>query len=97
MSKPVLLYYRLLSWQPENQALAAANFAVHELDNPDQDTDEILKGIQACCAPLGFYFGSGKMERCPNLRAIVTNTTGVPHIDMPAAAARDIAGEVIMP
>ena len=91
MSKPVLLYYRLLSWQPENQALAAANFAVHELDNPDQDTDEILKGIQACCAPLGFYFGSVKMERCPNLRAIVTNTTGVPHIDMPAAAARDIA------
>lgn len=91
MSKPALLYYRLLSWQPENQALAAAGFTVHELDNPDQDTDEILAAIEACCAPLGFYFGSEKMDRCPKLRAIVTNTTGVPHIDMAAAAARDIA------
>ncbi|MDP6688670.1 MAG: 2-hydroxyacid dehydrogenase [Alphaproteobacteria bacterium] len=90
MGKPALLYYRLLNWQPENQALAAAGFTVHELDNPEQDNDEILAGIEACCAPLGFYFGSEKMERCPNLRAIISNTTGVPHIDMAAAAARGI-------
>ncbi|MFP6773793.1 MAG: D-isomer specific 2-hydroxyacid dehydrogenase family protein [Alphaproteobacteria bacterium] len=91
MPRPGLLYYRLLNWQPENRALAADAFEVLELDNPDHDTDEILAEIQACCAPLGFYFGTEKMDRCPNLRAIVTNTTGVPHIDMAAAAARDIA------
>ncbi|MBT3533335.1 MAG: hydroxyacid dehydrogenase [Rhodospirillaceae bacterium] len=91
MVKPALLYYRLLNWQPENQALAADAFDVRALDNPDQDTDDILADIQACCAPLGFYFGSEKMDRCPNLNAIVTNTTGVPHIDMAAAAARNIA------
>ncbi len=91
MAKPVLLYYRMLNWRPENQTLAADHFTVLALDNPDQDNDEILMGIDACCAPLGFYFGAEKMERCPNLSAIVTNTTGVPHIDMNAAKARGIA------
>ena len=91
MSKPALLYYRLLNRQPENQALAASAFTIRELDNPGQDNEEILAEIEVCCAPLGFYFGSEKMDRCPGLRAIVTNTTGVPHIDMAAAAARGIA------
>jgi D-3-phosphoglycerate dehydrogenase len=31
------------------------------------------------------------MQRCPRLLAIVSNTTGVPHIDMEAAADRDVA------
>jgi phosphoglycerate dehydrogenase-like enzyme len=31
------------------------------------------------------------MARCPNLKAIVSNTTGVPHIDMVEAARRNIA------
>lgn len=91
MAKPALLYYRMLNWQAENQALAADAFKIHELDNPDQDSDGMLAGIEACCAPLGFYFGPEKMDRCPRLRAIVTNTTGVPHIDMAAAGARGIA------
>ena len=91
MDKPVLLYYRILNWQPENQALAANAFTVRELDHPDQDNGEILATIHACCAPLGHYFGSEKMDRCPNLAAIITNTTGVPHIDIQAAEARGVA------
>ena len=91
MDKPVLLYYRILNWQPKNQALAGNAFTVRELDHPDQDNSEILATIHACCAPLGHYFGPEKMDRCPNLSAIITNTTGVPHIDMQAAEARGVA------
>ncbi len=88
--KPRLLYYSLLSYQPENVALMRANFDVVERTDPRDDDDETLATLDACCAPLGFPFDAAKMDRCPRLRAIVTNTTGVPHIDMDAAAARDI-------
>lgn len=88
--KPRLLYYSLLSYQPENVALMRAHFDVVERPDPRDDDDELLATLDACCAPLGFVFDAAKMDRCPKLRAIVTNTTGVPHIDMDAAAARCI-------
>ncbi len=91
MAKPTLLYYEILNWQPENQARVMEAFDVLTLAHPDEDDADILAKIDACCAPLGFHFGREKMGRCPKLRAIVTNTTGVPHIDMAAAADRGIA------
>ncbi|MDP6564869.1 MAG: D-isomer specific 2-hydroxyacid dehydrogenase family protein [Alphaproteobacteria bacterium] len=91
MGKPALIYYRLLNWRPENLRLAAEAFDLVELDSPAEDSDRLLARAAACCAPLGFDFDAAKMDRCPSLRAIVSNTTGVPHIDMAAAAARDVA------
>jgi D-3-phosphoglycerate dehydrogenase len=91
MAKPRLLYYTLLSYQPENVALMRDHFDVVELPDPRRDDDATLASLDACCAPLGFPFDARKMDRCPKLQAIVTNTTGVPHIDMDAAAARRIA------
>ncbi|MEQ9643306.1 MAG: D-isomer specific 2-hydroxyacid dehydrogenase family protein [Alphaproteobacteria bacterium] len=88
--KPRLLYYTLLSYQRENVALMNAHFDVVARADPRDDDDETLASLDACCAPLGFPFDGAKMDRCPKLRAIVTNTTGVPHIDMDAAAARGI-------
>lgn len=90
MPLPVALYYRILQYQPENLEFLHEHFRVIELGNPEEDREEILGAIDLCFAPLGYYFSGEKMARCPRLKAIATNTTGVPHIDMDAAAARGI-------
>lgn len=91
MTKPRLLYYRLLTYRQENLQRLHEHFDVVERESPLEDDDDLLAGLEACCAPLGYDFDAAKMDRCPRLSAIVTNTTGVPHIDMQAAAARNIA------
>jgi D-3-phosphoglycerate dehydrogenase len=90
MFRPRILYYSLLAYQPAARALLEDNFEVIERQSPDHDDDETLAGVEACFAPLGFTFDAAKMDRCPKLRAILTNTTGVPHVDMAAAAQRGI-------
>jgi len=85
-----VLYYGLLAYQPDNLELLKSEFDVIELPTPVEDSDDVLAGVDACFAPLGYRFDSAKMGRCPNLRAIISNTTGVPHIDMEATASRGI-------
>lgn len=89
--KPTALYYRVLSYQPENLNLLEETFEMIELDDPRQDTDETLARTEVLFAPLGYTVDAAKMDRCPRLRAIASNTTGVAHIDMAAAAERGIA------
>jgi phosphoglycerate dehydrogenase-like enzyme len=84
------LYYRILQYQPENLKFLHDHFRVIEIADPDADREEILAEVDLCFAPLGYYFDRAKMELCPRLRAIATNTTGVPHIDVKEAAARNI-------
>jgi phosphoglycerate dehydrogenase-like enzyme len=85
------LYYSILSYQPENRALIERLFDVAVVPDPRSDTAELLGSTEVLFAPLGFPVTAARMDRCPQLRAIVSNTTGVPHIDMPAAASRGIA------
>jgi D-3-phosphoglycerate dehydrogenase len=88
--KPRALYYRILRYQPENRELLRAAFDTIELDDPRHETPEILAGIEVLFAPLGFRVDDEKMAQCPKLRAIVSNTTGVPHIDVAAAHKRNV-------
>jgi D-3-phosphoglycerate dehydrogenase len=67
------------------------NFKVITLPDPDADTKEILRDVEVTFAPLGFYCGKKKIDACPRLRAIASNTTGDPHIDVPYAESRKIA------
>ncbi len=85
------LYYRILEYQSANLERLASLFDVVELDDPRQDTDEALADADVLFAPLGFMVDKDKMDRCPRLKAVVSNTTGVPHIDMQEAARRGIA------
>lgn len=87
---PRVLYYRHLAYQPDNLELLNREFDIVELETPADDSNEVLAGIDGCFAPLGYRFDDAKMDRCPNLHAIISNTTGVPHIDMEAAASRGI-------
>lgn len=91
MPKPIALYYDALQYQPENLALLERHFDVRRLPTPADDIAEVLGEVEICFAPLGYRFDDEKIKRCPRLTAIVTNTTGVPHVDLKAAAARDIA------
>ena len=55
------------------------------------DTPKLLASTNVLFAPLGFPVTAARVNACPQLRAIVSNTTGVPHIDVEAASARGIA------
>jgi len=89
--KPVALYFRILRYRPENRALLERHFRVIELEHPDENSDDILAQVQLLFAPLGFDVGAATMDRCPRLKVIASNTTGVPHIAMAEAARRDVA------
>ena len=90
MSKPIALYYEMLQYQPENLTLLDRHFNVRTRPAPDSDDSRELSEVEICFAPLGYAFDRAKMIKCPRLRAIVTNTTGVPHIDMKAAEERGV-------
>jgi phosphoglycerate dehydrogenase-like enzyme len=91
MTKPQALYYGILEYRTANRALLDDMFSVNEIADPRDDSDALLEPVEVLFAPLGFMVDGTKMDRCPQLRAIVSNTTGVPHIDLAAAEARGVA------
>jgi len=88
--KCVALYYSLLNYQPENRKRLAEEFDLIVLQSPLQDTPEILARIEVLFAPLGFMVDRAKIDACPRLRGVVSNTTGHPHIDVQYARAKGI-------
>lgn len=90
MTKPIALYYRMLKYQPENMATLAREFDLIELDSPVQDTPEVLARIDVLFAPLGHMVDAAKIDACPCLKAVVSNTTGHPHIDVEYARSKGV-------
>ena len=91
MARPKAMYYEILHFEPDNLALLGDHFDLIELPDPRHDSDQALAEINVYCAPLGYRVDGAKLDKCPRLRAILTNTTGVAHIDLAAAEARGIA------
>ena len=89
--KPTVLYYSMLQFQPDSLSLLHDRFHVIELEDPEEDTPEVLKEIDCTFAPLGFFCGNEKIDQCLRLKAIASNTTGVPHIDVRYAYEKKIA------
>lgn len=90
MTKPVALYYWILKYQPENLATLAREFDLINLDSPALDSPEVLARTEVLFAPLGYMVDSAKIDACPRLKAIVSNTTGHPHIDVEYARGKGI-------
>lgn len=89
--RPVAVYYRMMQYQPQNLAVLEKAFQLVQLQDPREDSDAVLAEAEVLFAPLGFQVDKAKMDRCPRLRAVISNTTGVPHIAMDEAARRGIA------
>jgi D-3-phosphoglycerate dehydrogenase len=90
MKKPVALYYSKLQYQPQNLERLRRKFELIELPNPSYDTDNVLGRTEVLFAPLGYYVDKIKIDRCPNLKVIASNTTGHPHIDVEYAWSKGI-------
>lgn len=88
--KPVAVYFDILRFQSENLHLLESTFDVQRFPNPHETTSEVLVEMVLMFAPLGYMVDAALMDRCPSLRVIASNTTGVPHIDLDAAAERGI-------
>lgn len=89
--RPRALYYRVLGYQKENLSRLRELFEVEEFEDPREDREDVLERVKVLFAPLGFALDGSRMDRCSALKAIVSNTTGVPHIDVAAATRRGIA------
>ncbi len=90
MDPPTLLYYKCLKYQPENLELINDAFNFLELPTPDSDTSELLAQVEILCAPLGYRVSREKIEQANKLKFVLSNTTGVAHIDVKAAEERGI-------
>jgi phosphoglycerate dehydrogenase-like enzyme len=90
-ARPRVLYYRILRYGEANLDRLAELFDVIEIDDPRQDSPGVLADIEGLFAPLGFKVDAAKMAAAPRLRAVISNTTGIPHIDPAEAARRGIA------
>jgi D-3-phosphoglycerate dehydrogenase len=91
MSKPELLYYEVLDFQPDTLEYINKFFNVITLRDPNSDSDEILKRVKALFAPMGFLFDKCKIDKCENLQLIGSPTTGTHHIDVEYANKRNIS------
>lgn len=80
--KPKAIYYSMLKYQPESRRLLEGSFDLVELPNPSHDTAELLADVEVLFAPLGYLVDRAKIDACPKLRVVASNTTGHPHIDV---------------
>jgi D-3-phosphoglycerate dehydrogenase len=90
MVKPKILYYTALKFSECNLAWMRDHFDVIELESPLEDTPEVLAECTAAFAPLGFSFDRRKIDACKKIRAIGSNTTGHPHIEVAYARQKNI-------
>lgn len=88
--KPKAIYYSMLKYQPESRRLLEESFDLVELPNPSHDTAELLADAEVLFAPLGYLVDRAKIDACPKLRVVASNTTGHPHIDVDYCRAKGI-------
>jgi D-3-phosphoglycerate dehydrogenase len=88
--KPKCVYFDILNYTSENLSLIENYFDCIHLYSPKELNKNILSQINLLFAPLGYHYDATIFNLSPNLEAICTNTTGVPHIDVVEAKKRGI-------
>ncbi len=88
---PTALYFESLNFHPDSLSLLKRKFSVVKLPSPGNLDQAPLSDIELLFAPLGWQWGEKQICRMPKLRAIASNTTGYPHIDLEAAFKRNVS------
>jgi D-3-phosphoglycerate dehydrogenase / 2-oxoglutarate reductase len=88
--KPVLIYYEILGYTPENLALLNDRFEIITLTDPSQASPPVLQKAEVILAPLGYFCGKQTIDHASKLKIIGSNTTGHPHIDVGYARSKGI-------
>ena len=91
MAKPILIYYKILSFQKDTLKYIEENFDRITLPDPSHDTEEVLKKAKVLFAPMGFIFDKEKIDMCSCLHVLGTPTTGEFHIDVDYARSKKIS------
>lgn len=90
--KPSCLYFDIMNYSESSIRMLEDYFSVTKLQTPDDvwGSDQLYKGIDVLCCPLGYRFGSKELGYFENLKVLLSNTTGIPHISRAAASDNGI-------
>ena len=91
MKKPLVVTPADLTHAPKAKGILESAFEVQYVDGTADALAESLPGADAYYASLVVRITAELMALAPNLKAISTPSTGLDHIDLKAAAERDIA------
>jgi len=89
--RPRALYFDVMNYRPENLQFAEEFLDLVRLPNPDAIDRKNHGDCQVLFAPLGYPVDESRIASLPALRVVVSNTTGVPHVDEDLVAQRGIS------
>jgi len=85
-----IVYFTILNYQQSSLELLSTIGNVVEVPDPTCMDDQLLSAVNVIFAPMGYFWGKKFFENCPQLKFIVSNTTGHPHIDIQEAQRAQI-------
>ncbi len=88
--KRIAVYFSCLNYQESNLKILRSKFNLQTFKNPNYLEDKYLKKTEVLFCPLGFVFDKKRIGVAENLKVLVSNTTGHPHIDIDYCKKRKI-------
>ena len=85
-----IVYFTILNYRQSSLELLSTIGDVIEVPDPSHMDDRMLSDVNVVLAPMGYFWGKEFFENCPQLKFIVSNTTGHPHIDVQEAKKAQI-------
>ena len=80
--KPKVIYYECLKYQNKSIDLLNEKFDLYVLKKPSLTDYKTLNDVEAIFCPLGYSFNKERLKKYNKLKALGSNTTGHPHIDI---------------
>ncbi len=84
------IYYDCLKYQDKNLDILEKTFNLIRFSSPKFTDFQLIKDAEVIFAPLVFKFDNIFFKKLPRLKAIVSNTTGIPHINESDCAMQGI-------